>query len=70
MATRDPVLEELMRNGGDDMRKSPTHPPLDATTSTLSLDVRSEDIGESVCYPPSLLINPAISWASVYTKQQ
>lgn len=44
MAARDPVLEELMRNGGaradGDMKRDAS------TSSSISLEVRSEDIGE------------------------
>lgn len=44
MATRD-VLEELMRNGGEEV--SVKKQSLDPAASSLSLDTRSEDIGKS-----------------------
>ena len=61
MAARDPVLDELMRNGGAgrasgerEQASSAKRDHLEATSSvsTTSFEVKSEDIGK---LPPSLL---------------
>ncbi len=59
MATRDPVLDELIRNGSEDVSVKKLSP--DPASSSLSVDVRSEDIGEcllivswSVCFSSRL----------------
>ena len=43
MATKD-VLEELMRNGGEEVSVKKQN--LDPAASSLSLDTRSDDIGK------------------------
>lgn len=56
MATRDPVLDELMRNGGRDdanIKKDTLG------SSSMSLEVRGEDIGECSEGVNAIVLSPS-----------